>query len=73
MIAAARDFEKAPEVVATPDIQTVQLDVTNPDQIRTVVAEVLAENDVDMLYNNAGARLVARRSSGTGRTRLVER
>lgn len=58
VIAAARDFQKAPEVAATAGIQTVQLDVTNPDQIRTVVAEVLAETPVDVLYNNAGALLV---------------
>lgn len=57
VIAAARDFGKAPEVAATPGIQTVHLDITDPDQIRTVVADVLAENDVDVLYNNAGALL----------------
>lgn len=57
VIAAARDFEKAPDVSATPGIQTVQLDVTDTDRVRAVVADVLAENDVDVLYNNAGALL----------------
>ena len=57
VIAAARDFEKAPEITATPGIETVQLDVTDPEQIRTVVADVLARNAVDVLYNNAGALL----------------
>lgn len=58
VIAAARDFRKAPELAATPGIETVQLDVTDPDQIRTVVAEVLAQTPVEVLHNNAGTLLV---------------
>lgn len=58
VIGGARAFDKAPEVTSTPGIQTVRLDVADPDQIRTVIPDVLAEHDVDVLYNNAGHMLM---------------
>lgn len=58
VIAAARNFETAPELTAASGIQTVQLDVSDANQIRTVIADVLAKNDVDVLYNNAGHLLM---------------
>ena len=57
VIAAARHIEQDAELAATPGIRTVSLDVTDPDQIRTVVAGVLAETPVDVVHNNAGALL----------------
>lgn len=58
VIGAARSFDRAPEVTSRPEIRTVQLDVSQPDQIRAVVSEVVEDTDVDVLYNNAGHMLM---------------
>jgi len=57
VIAAARSFDKAPEL-ATAGIRTHTLDVADPAQIRTVVAGVLVETEVDVVFNNAGHNLM---------------
>lgn len=58
VIAAARDFAKAPEITGNSSITTVKLDMADPAQIRAVAAEVLDQFDVDVLYNNAGHMLI---------------
>jgi NAD(P)-dependent dehydrogenase (short-subunit alcohol dehydrogenase family) len=57
VIAASRSIGTDTELAALENIETATLDVTNPQQIRSVVAEVLSRVDVDVLFNNAGAVL----------------
>jgi NAD(P)-dependent dehydrogenase (short-subunit alcohol dehydrogenase family) len=57
VIAASRSIGSDTELAALENVETVTLDVTNPQQIRTVVADVLSRFDVDVLFNNAGAVL----------------
>jgi NAD(P)-dependent dehydrogenase (short-subunit alcohol dehydrogenase family) len=57
VIAASRGISDDIHLGAIENIETVTLDVTNPQQIRTVVADVLSRFDVDVLFNNAGAVL----------------
>ena len=57
VVAASRSIGSDAELAAIDNIETITLDVTSPDQIRTVVADVLSRFDVDVLFNNAGAVL----------------
>ncbi|WP_104163574.1 SDR family oxidoreductase [Cryobacterium sp. N22] len=57
VIAASRSIGNDLELAALENIETVTMDVTDPRQIRTVVADVLSRFDVDVLFNNAGAVL----------------
>jgi len=57
VIAASRSIGNDAELAAIENVETVTLDVTNPEQIRTVAADVLSRFDVDVLFNNAGAVL----------------
>jgi NAD(P)-dependent dehydrogenase (short-subunit alcohol dehydrogenase family) len=57
VIAASRSIGADTELAALENVETVTLDVTDPQQIRTVVADVLSRFDVDVLFNNAGAVL----------------
>ncbi|MFB4353889.1 SDR family NAD(P)-dependent oxidoreductase [Microbacterium sp. LS_15] len=57
VIAAARDFRKAPEITSRPEIDTVHLDVSDSANILAVAAS-LAQTDIDVLHNNAGHMLM---------------
>jgi NAD(P)-dependent dehydrogenase (short-subunit alcohol dehydrogenase family) len=57
VIAASRTIAEDSELASWDTIETVKLDVTDPHQIRAVVADVLTRFDVDVLFNNAGAML----------------
>ncbi|RQO30821.1 short-chain dehydrogenase/reductase [Taibaiella sp. KBW10] len=54
VIATMRSPEKETELNLLPNVQLMALDVTNPEQIKRVAAEVLAHNDIDIVFNNAG-------------------
>ena len=60
VIAASRSIGNDTELAAIENIETVTLDVTNAQEIRSVAAEVLSRFDVDVLFNNAGAVLFGR-------------
>ncbi|PPG40815.1 SDR family oxidoreductase [Pseudoclavibacter sp. RFBA6] len=54
VIATMRAPEKEMELGELPGVTLKGLDVTDPDAIVRVVAETLAEEPVDVLFNNAG-------------------
>lgn len=54
VIATMRAPEKQTELGDLPGVTLKRLDVTDPDAIVRVVAETLAEEPVDVLFNNAG-------------------
>ncbi|NYF13694.1 NAD(P)-dependent dehydrogenase (short-subunit alcohol dehydrogenase family) [Pseudoclavibacter sp. JAI123] len=54
VIATMRAPEKETELGDLPGVTLKRLDVTDPDAIVRVVAETLAEEPVDVLFNNAG-------------------
>lgn len=54
VIATMRDLSRAGDLAKVEGIRLLQLDVTDPDQIRAATAQVLAEGDVDVVFNNAG-------------------
>lgn len=58
VIAAMRHPERDTELPALPNIRTVALDITDPRQVRDVVADVVRGGQVDVVFNNAGAGLV---------------
>lgn len=57
VVAAARSFDKAPELAAA-GIRTRTLDVADPAQILSVVRAVIDESDIDVVFNNAGHNLM---------------
>jgi NAD(P)-dependent dehydrogenase (short-subunit alcohol dehydrogenase family) len=57
VIAASRSIGKDTELAAVKNIEAVTLNVTDPQQIRSVVVNILSRFDVDVLFNNAGAVL----------------
>ncbi len=54
VIATMRTPEEETALGELPGVTLKQLDVTDPDAIVRVVAETLAEEPVDVLFNNAG-------------------
>ncbi|MBS3177992.1 MULTISPECIES: SDR family oxidoreductase [unclassified Pseudoclavibacter] len=54
VIATMRAPEKQTELGDLPGVTLKRLDVTDPEAIVRVVAETLAEEPVDVLFNNAG-------------------
>lgn len=58
VIATMRTPDKDTALAATPNITLMQLDVTNPDQIKTVAEKALAIGDIDVVFNNAGYGLI---------------
>jgi NAD(P)-dependent dehydrogenase (short-subunit alcohol dehydrogenase family) len=52
---AGRNAEKANELAAIENINVIELDVTNGEAVKKVVAEIIAkEGQLDVLVNNAG-------------------
>lgn len=52
---ADRNAEKAAELNATDNITVVELDVTNGEQVKSVIADIASrEGRIDVLVNNAG-------------------
>lgn len=58
VIAAMRSPEKETELAQLQNVTLIQLDVTNPQQITTAVAQALAQGAVDVVFNNAGYGLM---------------
>lgn len=54
VIATMRNPEREQELGTLPGVVLKRLDVDDPEAIVRVVAETLAENPVDVLFNNAG-------------------
>lgn len=59
VIATMRNTAKGEELGKLPNVEIVKLDVSNHAEIRSVVANVLAKHDVDVVLNNAGYGLMA--------------
>jgi NAD(P)-dependent dehydrogenase (short-subunit alcohol dehydrogenase family) len=58
VIATMRSPEKETELTALENVTVLKLDVSDPVQIRELVAEVLAGFTVDVVLNNAGYGLI---------------
>ena len=54
VIATMRSPEKETELTKLTNVQVFPLDVTNKEQTAKTIASVLAEYDIDVLFNNAG-------------------
>ncbi|THF69380.1 SDR family oxidoreductase [Deinococcus sp. Arct2-2] len=54
VIATMRTPENGADLAAHSKITVLPLDVTNPEQIKSTVAQALAQADVDVVFNNAG-------------------
>ena len=54
VVATMRKPEDEKELESIPNIHLKSLDVTNPEQVKKVVEETIAEFDVDVVFNNAG-------------------
>lgn len=59
VIATMRNTAKGEELAKLSNVEVVKLDVSNHDEIRRVVSDVLAKYDVDVVLNNAGYGLMA--------------
>ena len=59
VIATMRNIAKGEALAQLPNVEVVKLDVSNHDEIKQVVADVLAKYDVDVVFNNAGYGLMA--------------
>lgn len=59
VIATMRNIGKGEELGKLPNVEIVKLDVSNHAEIISVVADVLAKHDVDVVLNNAGYGLMA--------------
>ena len=53
-----RNPEKETELNSADNITVLQLDVTNPEQIKSTVSKALESGDIDVVFNNAGYGLV---------------
>lgn len=60
VIATMRTPERETELTAYENVKLYPLDITKPEQIEETVSAVLAEHDVDVLFNNAGYGMKAR-------------
>jgi len=60
VIATMRTPEKETELTAYENVKLYPLDVTKPEQIAETVSAVLAQYDVDVLFNNVGYGMKAR-------------
>lgn len=58
VIATTREAGDDSELASFPNVRTMALDISNPAQIREVVADVVNGTQVDVVFNNAGAMLV---------------
>lgn len=58
VIATMRNPEKETELNQLENITLLELDVTNPAQIRETIAQLLIKQDVDVVLNNAGYGLI---------------
>jgi len=54
VIATMRNPEKETELGLLPNIILLQLDVTNPGQIKTTVEKAITMGEIDVVFNNAG-------------------
>jgi NAD(P)-dependent dehydrogenase (short-subunit alcohol dehydrogenase family) len=58
VIATMRSPEKEAELTQLENITLLPLDVTNPEQIKTTVAQAIAVHNIDVVFNNAGYGLL---------------
>lgn len=58
VIATMRNPEKEAELTKLDNVTLLPLDVTNPEQIKTTVAQTIALHTIDVVFNNAGYGLM---------------
>jgi len=58
VIATMRDPKKEQELAALDHVHFYPLDVTDPAQVKSTIAEILQQFDVDVVFNNAGYGMV---------------
>jgi NAD(P)-dependent dehydrogenase (short-subunit alcohol dehydrogenase family) len=58
VIATMRNMEKETELAQLKNVTLLALDVTNPEQIKTTVAEAISLHNIDVVFNNAGYGLM---------------
>lgn len=58
VIATMRKPENEKELHSIPNVTVLPLDVTDVDQIQETVQKAIAENDIDVVFNNAGYGLM---------------
>lgn len=54
VIATMRSPDNAPDLRDLTNVTLMQLDVTNTEQIQSVVAKAIALSNIDVVFNNAG-------------------
>ena len=54
VIATMRNPEKETELGKLANVTLLSLDVTDPEQIKSVVEKAISMGDVDVVFNNAG-------------------
>ena len=57
VIATMRNPEQEKELTALENVTVLPLDVTNPDQIRSVIEKAVSLSSIDIVLNNAGQGL----------------
>ncbi|WP_460950515.1 SDR family oxidoreductase [Spirosoma daeguense] len=54
VMATMRNPEKETELANIPNVTLMELDVTNPEQIKNVAAQAIESGPIDVVFNNAG-------------------
>jgi NAD(P)-dependent dehydrogenase (short-subunit alcohol dehydrogenase family) len=65
VIATMRSPEKETELQQLENVTLLPLDVTNPEQIESTMAQTIKTTDIDLVFNNAGYGLVGALESYT--------
>ncbi|MDQ6751252.1 MAG: SDR family oxidoreductase [Actinomycetota bacterium] len=58
VIASARSWKQDGELEALPNVEQIDLDITDLNQIHEVVGDVTGDKQIDVVFNNAGSMLL---------------